>query len=458
MADNSNSNDDGEYARENARLREQLEQAELKAQQAEIKAQQAEIKAQQTEIKAQQAVVKAQKTADGSYWNRISTVFGKERATFVGAFDQYKDVRRDGFPKHYNELHNILVPGEGIEAELVELEGESLYSGAEESVVTFDTNGNPKQPAGTEGTKSHQKSYLKTIRGDNYDTTNKSKAHLIPNTDLCNEFWLLDLKLIVGISSESVEDPKNAMHHAARLHTNKLVFGMEHNHYFDTLLYGNILAIPLFHSMEDVGRWEYKEPYEILIVCDSSATYKQLGIIGNEDHVEGASGADVNNAAALLAEATRFLADSLKTNWCSFYNKAGSENDESENRKEVLKNMFGELKEGKVWVPTSDWGIEDDPKVYKVKFGILFDIPEAKKYIPDPLLLLIKAAVNLSAFHYRKNCKLRPACTSLSSEGGEPSEGPINIVTAVPEIRVVSDDESSVCSDLTSYDEDVRRP
>jgi hypothetical protein len=441
MADNSNSNDDGEIAR----LREQL-----------AKAQQEAIKAQQEAIKAQQEAIKAQQVADGSYWQCIHDVFGKELMEFGGAFDQYKKIRRDGFPAHYRELHNILVPGEGIEAELVELEGESLYSdsGAEESVVTFDTNGDPKQRAGTEGTKNHQKRHLKTIRGDNFDRTNKSKAHLIPDTAWCNEFWLLDLKLILGISDEFTVDPKGAMHDAARLHTNKLVFGMEHNHYFDTLLYGNILAIPLFHNMGDVGRWKYKQPYEMLIVCDSSATYKQLGIIGNEYHVEGASGADINEATALLAEATKFLADSLQTNWYSFYNKAGSENDESNNRKNVLKNMRDKLNEGQVWVPTSGWGIDDDPKVYKVKFGDLFDSDEAKKYIPDPLLLLIKASVNLSAHHYAKNCKLRPACDSLSSQessvGGEPSEGPINVVTAVPEIRVVSDDETSVCSDLTS--------
>lgn len=99
--------------------------------------------------------------------------------------------------------------------------------------------------------------------------------------------------------------------------------------------------------------------------------------------------------------------------------------------------MLGKLKEGQVWVPTSACGNDDDPKLYKVKFDDLFDTNDAKKYIPDPLLLLIKAAVNLSAYHYGDNCKLRPACNE-SQIGGEPSE-----------IRVVSDDETSVCSDLT---------
>lgn len=397
--------------------------------------------------------------AAGTYWGCIPDVFGKELVEFGGAFDQYKGVRRNGCPVHYRRLYDIVASGEGIEAELVDLEGGSLYSVsvAEGSVVTFDTNGDPKQPAGTEGTKNHQKKHLKTIGGEKINRTNKSKAHLIPDDECCNEFWLPELELILGIGGELTVDPKDAMHDAARLHTNKLVFGMEHKHYFDTLLYGKILAIPLFSNMGDIGRWEYKQPYEMLIVCDSSATYKQVRIIGSEDHVEGASAADINDAAALLTEATRFLADSLQTNWDSFYDKAGSGTDESNKRKNLLKNMVGKLGEGQVWVPTSGWGINDDPKVYKVKYGDLFVSDEAKKYIPDPLLLLIKAAVNLSAHHYARNCKLLPACISLSSEessvGGETSEGPINIVTAVPEIRVVSDDETSVCSDVT-YDKD----
>jgi hypothetical protein len=96
-------------------------------------------------------------------------------------------------------------------------------------------------------------------------------------------------------------------------------------------------------------------------------------------------------------------------------------------RKDMLEKMKEQLSnesggKGKVRVPTSNIRDSEDPRLYKVKFGDLFKTAEGRKYIPDPLLLLIKAAVNLSANHY-SGCKLLPACVAGSSEESVSSEG-----------------------------------
>jgi len=125
-----------------------------------------------------------------------------------------------------------------------------------------------------------------------------------------------------------------------------------------------------------------------------------------------------------------------------------------------MKMMKDKLsKEGEVYVPTRKLGDSEDPRLYKVKFGDLFENEEERKYIPDPLLLLIKAAVNLSAHHYTRDCKLLPACMSVSSEESEAllislqlPEGSSVIKPTFSEIRIVGDeedDDASACSDIT---------
>ena len=129
----------------------------------------------------------------------------------------------------------------------------------------------------------------------------------------------------------------------------------------------------------------------------------------------------------------------------------------------MMLEMRGKLlNKREVFVPIPKKGAHlDDGKIklYKVKFGNLFPEPDGKMYIPDPLLLLIKAAVNLSAHNYSQDCKLLPACPSVSSAessntgGLQSREGFSGIQTADPEIpRIVCNDEDdavSVSSDFT---------
>ncbi|CAB9528875.1 expressed unknown protein [Seminavis robusta] len=246
--------------------------------------------------------------AKGTYWNRHESVWDKQLEEFEGYFAVYKGVRKEKDIAHYVDLrcllehNNEIVPGRGDNA----------------------------------GTKNHSKKHLKTIRGRKICETNKSKAHLLPNDPVCNEFWLPELHMVLGNTADATGTPAKALEWAARTHTNKLVFGMEHYHFFDDLEYGNILAIPLFESFEGVGQWNYKQPYEMLIVCDSIESYRQVGILGDENHVEMASCEDVQRATQLLSTATKILADSLLVN-SDFYDNAGDGSGESQKRMSMMK-------------------------------------------------------------------------------------------------------------------------
>jgi len=402
---------------------------------------------------------------DGTYWNCMGSIWDKKEEDFEGHFVKYKDLRKNDVSNHYDDLRQLLEHhSEGIEAQLP-LKPGSVYDAEvdSDSVSTVDTesgNGSARSHHNKAGASdNHTRKNLKTIRGERAAATNMSKAHLLPNDKNCNDFWLPELQMVLGRTADATSAPEEVlMKWAANMHTNKLVFGMKHQHYFDDLKYGTILAIPLYESIDDVGRWRYQDPYELLIVCDSVATYKQVGIGGNEKHVAMASPEDIKQATSLLSEATKILADSLQVNWQSYYENVGNESDESkkvvEKMKTKLETKDGEEK-GKVLVPTGKLGEAEDPKLFKVKFADLFVNAEERKYIPDPLLALFKAAVNLSAYHY-KTCKLLPACISVSSEESEMPEGPIDIKAVFAEIRIVRDDEDddlSVCSGIT-YQED----
>ena len=408
---------------------------------------------------------------DGSYWSCLNSIWDKKEEEFDGYFVKYKNVRKGDTSEHYRDLRYMLEKSEGIEAvfEELKLEEGSKYDAKSDaqSISTRGTDSEVEIKREDSGRiKNHSKKHLKTIRGAKISKSNKSKAHLLPKDRVCNEYWLPELQTILGRTVDVASAPEKVMEWAARLHTNKLVFGMNHIHYFEDLEYGKILAIPLRESFKDVGNWRYQQPYEMLIVCDSPDTYKEVGIFGNENHVEKATGKDLQCATALLSEATKFLADSLVENW-NYYKMVGNESIESKKRKKMMQCMKEKIyeedgdkkKKCKVFVPTSKLGESEDPKLYKVKFGDLFADEEERKYIPDPLLLLFKAAVNLSAHHYSTSCKLLPAGMSVSSEESEAPliilkgpEGSSDIMTAISEIRIVSseeDDNVSACSDIT---------
>ncbi|KAL7572202.1 hypothetical protein ACA910_011734 [Epithemia clementina (nom. ined.)] len=410
------------------------------------------------------------KKLDGTYWHCIKDVWTSTEEPFQGGLAKFQELRGEHEDKDGNKvtkpiLENYLAllyicrAGEGTEAilknDFLDEDGESGYS-----IETRDSESikAPEEPAGK---ANHMSKHLKTLSGVHVRRYNKSKAHLIPEDVNCNKFWYPVLQLALGPHVEVSDSPDHIMRLAKKLHTNKLVFDIDHNHYYDDLKYGIILAIPIFESVAAMREWEYGKPYEMLIVCDESETYRVLGLSGTstQPHIKNATKPDVRHVTSLLSDATKMLAESMVTNWDALYKGF-----EETTQKKKMESMLEELlKENKVKVPVEKEVSE--PKLYKVSFGDLYNGEEAKKYIPDPLLLLVKATVNLSAVHYSKTKKLLQACLSVSSEESkvsvegsgdrfntvEPPQGTNGLDTLPNEIRIVSDHEEDDSSSKVTY-------
>merc|ERR1712176_748329 len=104
--------------------------------------------------------------------------------------------------------------------------------------------------------------------------------------------------------------------------TNKIAFPGQHNHFYDTLSKGVICTIPIFESMEAMAtKWDYKQGYQMLIVCDSARAYSELKMTNDDlfPHITVASPEEITNATTLVAEMTKVLADSLVSNWDGHY-------------------------------------------------------------------------------------------------------------------------------------------
>jgi hypothetical protein len=226
-------------------------------------------------------------------------------------------------------------------------------------------------------------------------------------------------RLVTGHHED--EFNQNALDKLAATRPNKLIFAGEHQHIYDTLKHGVVCAIPIYESFEDLAQWQYQKGFQMLIVCDSAKTYKAIGTVDddgpNHQHIQMASENDVKAGTLLLEEMTKILADSLLLHWeeGKLYHTF-----EEDDRKKMMSNMRDILaKNGnKVEVPKYKLKDGEDPKIYKIDYSALCQDDEEAKYIPDPLLLLIKAAVNLSNFINSEKdapfskCKLLPGCPS----------------------------------------------
>jgi hypothetical protein len=83
----------------------------------------------------------------------------------------------------------------------------------------------------------------------------------------------------------------------------------------------------------------------------------------------------------------------------------------------MLEGMVKRLREDNgVIVPTFD-SEDSDFNLYVVDYGELYTGEESKKYIPDPLLVMIKAASSVFAHYYGDKINFLPASKSVTSEG-----------------------------------------
>jgi hypothetical protein len=165
--------------------------------------------------------------------------------------------------------------------------------------------------------------------------------------------------------------------------------------------------------MESMADWQQGAGYKMIVVCDKATTYNT--ITKNVLDVPEATEDDSRKATKLLAETTMILADSLVESCWSI-----DEEFESTDEKIMLGKMKDQLMEQKtVKVPSYALVEGVATKLYTIDYSTLYQKdPKEKRDIPDPFLVLIKAAVNLSAFCYENGAEMRtvwllPGCSSL---------------------------------------------
>mmetsp|Transcript_29932 Transcript_29932/g.45812 ORF Transcript_29932/g.45812 Transcript_29932/m.45812 type:complete len:466 (+) Transcript_29932:1011-2408(+) len=428
--------------------------------------------------------------SEGTYWHRMKDVWRFESAGFGGRFEKGLELRQRNVVALYQEVHDILMNGEGIEAYL---NGEDPMSVFSDAVITMDTKEHSLTSTGnrTENTK-HEKKHGKDFLGEYTASTDVSRAHAFPKDTECNIWWWPEFLLVTGHHGtktqgkfEPLDDTsKEALNKFAAMRTNKIVFPGQHNHIFDTLKHGTVCAIPIFDSLEEMAKWQYKDGYKLLIVCDNAKAYQQIKM--DEEtrfkHIHIASKDEVEKATQRVGEMMMILAESLVTNWKGYYDSF-----DPTSRKRMMSRMHESLA-GSITVDIPKYNLPEGavPMMYVIDYADLYaDDEEGAKYIHDPMPALIKAAVNASAFvngkkgGELKDCKLLPACSDGEDEESESSFDIIDLVyndranTSVPReifpksttselvdrkvVHVISDDEKedeerdslSVGSDLT---------
>ena len=358
------------------------------------------------------------KTA-GEYWNGIDQLWDFETASFDGCFDQALYHRLHAVDV-YSQLHSFLMSHEGIVTIVKNNESLTILSIFEpDEIEAIDSE---KREAGnrTEN-QAHERQHLKTFLGHEAAGGAISRAHALPNDKNCNKWWWPMFRMVTGHSENKFN--QDALVKLAAMRTNKLVFAGEHQHIYDTLKYGVVCAIPIYESFKDLAQWQYEKGFQMLIVCDSAKTYRAIGMLDEDHpthhHIQMASENDVKAGTLLLEEMTKILADSLVLHWEDGKLYDSFEDDDRKKMMSSMRDILTKHNGNNVEVPKYKLKDGEDPKIYKIDYSLLFPSgDEGAKYIPDPLLLLIKAAINLSNFINSKKdepfskCKLLPGCPS----------------------------------------------
>jgi len=357
-----------------------------------------------------------------TYWSTFDQIWDFDLTAYEGLYEQTLSLRQKNAPRIYNTVHHLLMDGCGIETVLDKNNVFSLTTQTE-SIVTMESNEMARVDAGNRATReANEKKHLKNFLGFLKGEGEISKAHGFPNDGDCNLYWWPILRMVTGTHSADLN--KSALDKMAAMKTNKIAFPGPHNHFYDNLTKGVVCTIPIFESMEAMATtWDYKQGYQMLIVCDSVNAYSELKMPDDAHfpHISVASPEDVTNATTLVAEMTKVLADSLVSNWDGHYKDL----DDVGRRKEMLKMMKDILtndNQNRVHIPIIKQPTLEEIKLYKIDYKILYATDsEGQKFIHDPFPALIKSAVNLSAFVNKKlqrvkkkqGCKLLPACACL---------------------------------------------
>ena len=324
------------------------------------------------------------------------------------------------------------------------------------------------------------------------------------------------------IEGSGAHSPSGRVVGVKTLCTNFLKLPHDHAHFFDHMDKGKLVIVPIWTP--ELNKWKVGDSYSLLVVADSSSVYQWLGLKDMDDlpWLKEADDADLECATEKLALMMRVLAEQLisedfqrfiekakevstvdelmthfvgngsvtsttlgtgKSNSGSTKNTAERDkkrNTKAEAKLDEFKRKLGSL------IQVRDT-LQESKRVNVPKFAI--DLPEKKRRllkvdlgeysrkhpnsIPDPLLVLLRAAINCSDMF---GSKLLPACllvddkADADEDDGEDSKS----LSSIEDIYVWrgDDDDISVLSNesieslpsegsivsLSSYNREVTMP
>ena len=113
----------------------------------------------------------------------------------------------------------------------------------------------------------------------------------------------------------------------------------------------NLLVVPLLKQSDIVG-WDHKQPYRVLVVCDSPGTYELFSKTTEDASAYWATAEDLELATQVLTTNTKILADSLDVNFAHHNAQA------NDCRRQRLESLHATLEQAskRVRVPTGDAG------------------------------------------------------------------------------------------------------
>jgi hypothetical protein len=389
----------------------------------------------------------------GLLYKTIGNVWGGGKAKpFAGSYENALKMRKDKRPDMY-QAAIMIHEADGTAANDAEANFLSMYGTVKtvseaasgsvevEMSLTKGTAKNAIQSSSEPASEPERDAETITIT----QSVKKSEAHLIPDDENCRRHWDKIVVVASGYRFDANHHDrlKSLTDHVSLTRANLLILNGDHQSYYDHLGAGILLVIPLL-PQEEIAKWNHKEPYDVLVVCNTAATYRLFADITDLDNCYWATGKDLKLATDVLEEQVKILADSLVSNWDGFHNQLnnGDENDMTRHKTlQLLKEVLE--KSGKVQVPDFESVVvkslkynplnpfSDKLKLLKVSLGQIYTGETASR-MPDPLLLAIKAANNWSYHAYGKRQsriqQLLPVCSFLEGEDNDDvSSGGVSI-------------------------------
>jgi hypothetical protein len=220
----------------------------------------------------------------GLLYKTIGNVWGGGKAKpFAGSYENALKMRKKDKRPDVYQAANTIHEADGTAANDAEANFWSMYG----TVKTFSeaASGSVEVEVSlTKGTaKNAIKSSIEPVSKPDRDaeiititqSVKKSEAHLIPGDENCRKHWDKIVEVASGyrFDANHHDGLKSLTDHVSLTRANLLILNGNHQSYYDHLGAGILLGIPLL-SQEEIAKWNHKEPYDVLVVCNTAATYR----------------------------------------------------------------------------------------------------------------------------------------------------------------------------------------